>query len=249
MPKKSKSESAPIICRTDHLTKVYKDGAALQEVSLAIHKGDIFGLIGENGAGKTTLIKLLAGLIRPTEGTIQLLGASSPEEISRVQANIGYMIETPAVYTDMTAEQNLEVRRLEKGIEGKNCVDDALALVNLLNNRKKVKNYSLGMKQRLALALALLGQPELLILDEPVNGLDPAGIVALRELLEKLNRERNVTIMISSHILGELHKLATCYGFIHAGRLVEQITARELDGKAKDIETYFTDMTGGGFFG
>lgn len=121
------------------------------------------GRIGENGAGKTTLIKLFAGLIRPTEGTIQLLGAISPEEISRVQANIGYMIETPAVYTDMTAEQNLEVRRLEKGIEDKNCAYDALALVNLLNNRKKVKNYSLGMKQRLALALALLGQPELLI--------------------------------------------------------------------------------------
>lgn len=109
------------------------------------------------------MIKLLAGLIRPTEGTIQLLGANSPEEISRVQANIGYMIETPAVYTDMTAEQNLEVRRLEKGIEDKNCADEALALVNLLNNHKKVKNYSLGMKQRLALALALLGQPELLI--------------------------------------------------------------------------------------
>lgn len=249
MPEKSKSKPDPIICRTDHLTKVYRDGVALQEVSLTVHKGDIFGLIGENGAGKTTLIKLLAGLIRPTEGTIQLLGANSPEEISRVQTNIGYMIETPAVYTDMTAEQNLEVRRLEKGIEDKNCVDDSLALVNLLNNRKKVKNYSLGMKQRLALALALLGQPELLILDEPVNGLDPAGIVALRELLERLNRERNVTIMISSHILGELHKLATCYGFIHAGRLVEQTTAQELDEKAKDIETYFTDMTGGGFFG
>ena len=249
MPEKSNSKPAPIICRTDHLTKVYQDGAALQEVSLTVHKGDIFGLIGENGAGKTTLIKLLAGLIRPTEGTIQLLGANSPEEISRVQASIGYMIETPAVYTDMTAEQNLEVRRLEKGIEDKYCVGEALALVNLLNNRKKVKNYSLGMKQRLALALALLGQPELLILDEPVNGLDPAGIVALRELLERLNRERNVTIMISSHILGELHKLATCYGFIHAGRLVEQITARELDEKAKDIETYFTDMMGGGFFG
>ena len=244
-----KPESATTICQTAHLTKVYKDGAALKGVSLTVHKGDIFGLIGENGAGKTTLIKLLAGLIRPSEGSIQLLGARSPKEISRVQADIGYMIETPAVYTDMTAEQNLEVRRMEKGIVDKKCVKDALALVNLQNNSKKVKNYSLGMKQRLALALALLGQLELLILDEPVNGLDPAGIVALRELLGRLNRERNVTIIISSHILGELHKLATCYGFIHAGRLVEQITAQELDEKAKDIETYFTDMTGGGFFG
>ena len=243
------AEPPPILCQTNSLTKKYKDGIALDGVNLTVHKGDIYGLIGENGAGKTTLIKLLAGLIRPTSGTIRLFGAETPEKINQAQMNIGYMIETPAVYTDMTAEQNLEVRRLQKGIKDKKSTADALALVNLSDNRKKVKNYSLGMKQRLALALALLGQPELLILDEPVNGLDPTGIVALRELLLKLNREKNVTIIISSHILGELHKLATCYGFIHAGNLVEQITAGDLDEKTQDIETYFTDMVGGGFFG
>ena len=228
MHEEKQSESLHVICQTRNLTKNYKDGAALKEVNLTVHKGDIFGLIGENGAGKTTLIKLLAGLIPPTSGTIQLLGA---------------------VYGDMTAEQNLEVRRMQKGIRDRQSTAEALTLVNLLNNQKKVRNYSLGMKQRLALALALLGQPQLLILDEPVNGLDPTGIAALRELLIKLNTEKKVTIIISSHILGELHKLATCYGFLHAGTLIEQITAEELDAKTKDIETYFTDMVGGGFIG
>ncbi|WP_455620394.1 ABC transporter ATP-binding protein [Eisenbergiella sp.] len=249
MYKKGIADTSPVICQTNGLTKKYRDGTALDGVSLTVHKGDIYGLIGENGAGKTTLIKLLAGLLTPTSGTIQLLGAEAPEQINQAQASIGYMIETPAVYADMTAEQNLEVRRLQKGIKDKKSVTDTLALVNLTNNRKKVKHYSLGMKQRLALALALLGQPELLILDEPVNGLDPTGIVALRELLLKLNKEKKVTIIISSHILGELHKLADSYGFIHAGKLIEEITADELDAKTQDIETYFTDMIGGGFFG
>lgn len=230
------------------MTKRYKDEIALEGVNLTLNKGDIYGLVGENGAGKTTLIKLLAGLITPTSGSIQLFGADTPKKLNQVQANIGYMIEAPAVFGDMTAEQNLEVRRMQKGIKDRKSVTDALALVNLPNSSKKVKNYSLGMKQRLALALALLGQPELLILDEPVNGLDPTGIVALRELLMKLNKEKKVTIIISSHILGELHKLATCYGFIHAGNLIEQIAASELDKKTQDIEKYFTDMVGGGFF-
>ena len=249
MHEEKQTESLHVICQTRNLTKNYKDGAALKEVNLTVQKGDIFGLIGENGAGKTTLIKLLAGLITPTSGTIQLLGANTPEDRNRIQADIGYMIEMPAVYGDMTAEQNLEVRRIQKGIRDQQSTAEALTLVNLLNNQKKVRNYSLGMKQRLALALSLLGQPQLLILDEPVNGLDPTGIAALRELLVKLNTEKKVTIIISSHILGELHKLATCYGFLHAGTLIEQITAKELDAKTKDIETYFTDMVGGGFIG
>lgn len=249
MYEKEITDIHPVICQTNALTKRYKNEFALKGVSLTVHKGDIYGLIGENGAGKTTLIKLLAGLISPTSGSIQLLEADTPQKLNQVQTNIGYMIETPAVFPDMTAEQNLEVRRLQKGIKDKKCVAETLALVNLSNNSKKVSNYSLGMKQRLALALALLGQPELLILDEPVNGLDPTGIVALRELLMKLNKENMVTIIISSHILGELHKLATCYGFIHAGSLIEQISASELDKKTQDIETYFTNMVGGGFFG
>lgn len=241
--------SSPVICQTVNLTKRYRNTMALNGINLTVHKGDIYGLIGENGAGKTTLIKLLAGLQTPTSGTIQVLGTDLPKDIQRMQKYIGYMIEAPAVYTDMTAEQNLEVRRLQKGLRDKKCVSDILELVHLTNSHKKVKNYSLGMKQRLALALALLGNPELLILDEPVNGLDPSGIIALREMLLRMNREKNVTIIISSHILGELHKLATCYGFLHDGSLIEQVTAEELDEKAQDIETYFTNMTGGGYFG
>lgn len=248
MVKNEITTARPVICQTDNLTKKYKDGTALNEVNLTVHKGDIYGLIGENGAGKTTLIKLLAGLLTPTGGTIHLLGARTSKELTRVQADIGYMIEAPALYLDMTARQNLEVHRLQKGIKDKTCVTNALAQVQLEENQKKVRNYSLGMKQRLALALALLSHPRFLILDEPVNGLDPAGIVALRELLLKLNRERDITILISSHILGELKKLATCYGFLHKGNLIEQITAEELNEKTQDIETYFTNMTGGGFF-
>ena len=200
-----------IICQTVNLSKKYKDTVILEKVNINIKKGEIYGLIGENGAGKTTLIKIIAQLIKQTEGNVKLFGETSENELCRLQKKIGYTIETPALYMDMTARQNLEVIRIEKGIPGTSDIDKVLSMVNLNDtDKKKVKNFSLGMKQRLALAVALLYDPEILVLDEPLNGLDPTGISELRNLLKKLNTEKNITIILSSHILSELYKLATC---------------------------------------
>lgn len=221
------------ICRTKNLTKKYQSFSALDAVNMNIRKGDIYGLIGENGAGKTTLIKSIAGLIQPTSGTIELFGSNDPQSVCRFQRRIGYIIENPALYVDMTAKENLEVFCLQKGIS-KSEIPDILKLVDLADTqRKKVKMFSLGMKQRLALAAALIGKPEFLVLDEPLNGLDPTGIVELRSLLLDLNKKWGITILLSSHILSELHKLATCYGIVHKGRLVEEITAEELEKKCE----------------
>lgn len=222
------------ICQITNLTKRYKDNKVLENVNINIKKGEIYGLIGENGAGKTTLIKTIAQLVKPTEGKIKLFGLSDKKQLCKIQSNIGYTIENPALYMEMTARQNLEVIRRQKGIPGTNDIDIVLTLVNLNHViKKKVKEFSLGMKQRLALAMALLNEPEFLILDEPLNGLDPTGIVELRELLKKLNSEKGITIVISSHILSELHKLATYYGIMHKGKVVEEISANELDDRCK----------------
>ena len=202
------------ICETKNLSKKYKDFYALKNVNLTIPKGEIYGLVGENGAGKTTLIRLLTGLNFKSEGEIILFGHQ--DNLQHERSKIGCTIEMPALYKDMTASQNLEVQRIQRGIPNKKCITDTLELIGLSNaGKKRVANFSLGMKQRLALGVALLGEPEFLILDEPVNGLDPTGIIELRELLKKLVKEREVTILISSHILSELHQLATCYGFLH----------------------------------
>lgn len=223
-----------IICKTTNLSKKYKNINILSDINIEIRRGDIYGLIGENGAGKTTLIRILTGLASKSDGKIVLFGKDDEKALANVRKKIGAIIESPALYLEMTAKQNLEFQRIQKGIPDKNCVDEVLSLVNLNDTgNKKAKNFSLGMKQRLGLAISLLGEPELLILDEPVNGLDPTGIKELRELLIRLNKERNITIIISSHILSELHKLATCFGIIHKGKLIEQITASELDEKCK----------------
>lgn len=231
------------ICSTEQLSKKYKDFTALDQVSINIHKGAIYGLIGENGAGKTTLIKSIAGLIRPTSGKIALFGSSAPREVCRLQQRVGYTIENPALYTDMTAKENLEVFCIQKSISKSN-IADTLNLVGLSDVKdKKAKMFSLGMKQRLALAGALLGNPDLLVLDEPLNGLDPTGIVELRSLLLELNKNRGITILLSSHILSELHKLADCYGIVHKGRLLEEISAEELDKKCeKHISVTTSDV-------
>lgn len=206
----------------------------MNNINIEIRRGEIYGLIGENGAGKTTLIKILTGLILKTDGKITLFNKEVNVNTSLDRKKIGSIIEAPALYLEMTAKQNLEIQRIQQGITDKNCIDELLCLVNLDGAKnKKTKNFSLGMKQRLGLAIALLGNPELLILDEPLNGLDPTGIKELRELLIKLNKEKGITIIISSHILSELHKLATCYGIISKGKLVEQLTALELDEKCK----------------
>ncbi|WP_194192004.1 ABC transporter ATP-binding protein [Clostridium chrysemydis] len=223
-----------IICKMINLNKDYKKTSILKNINIEIKRGEIYGLIGENGAGKTTLIKILTGLIFKSSGKIELFNKHDEKNISLARTKLGSIIETPALYLEMTAKQNLEFQRIQKGILDKDCTDTLLSLVNLNDTKnKKAKDFSLGMKQRLGLAIALLGDPELLILDEPLNGLDPTGIKDLRELLIKLNKEKGITIIISSHILSELHKLATCYGIIHKGKLVEEITALELDEKCK----------------
>ena len=221
------------ICETKNLSKKYKDFYALKNVNLTIPKGEIYGLVGENGAGKTTLIRLLTGLNFKSEGEIILFGHK--DNLQHERSKIGCTIEMPALYKDMTASQNLEVQRIQRGIPNKKCITDTLELIGLSNaGKKRVANFSLGMKQRLGIAIALLGNPEVLILDEPVNGLDPAGIKEVRDLLLKLNKEKNVTIMISSHLLDELAKITTKYGIINNGVLVEEIDAQKLMERCKN---------------
>lgn len=222
------------ILRTKQLSKQYRNNLALDEVNISIKKGEIYGFIGQNGAGKSTMLRMVTGLSLPSEGSVELFGNDNPRELTIAQKRIGAIIESPAFFPNMTALENLEVHRLQKGVPGKDCITKSLELVGLNDTgKKKIKNFSLGMQQRLGLAMALLSDPEFLILDEPTNGLDPMGIVELRELLKKLNREKGLTILISSHILSELHQLATCYGIIHKGRLLEELSAIELDEKCK----------------
>jgi len=231
-----------IICQTKDLCKNYKNVHVLENVNLSIKCGEIYGLIGENGAGKSTLIRILTGLAFKSSGGINLFGKT--ERLQCERAKIGCTVEMPALYKDMTAEQNLEIQRVQRGIPNKKCISKTLELVGLDNtNEKKVNNFSLGMKQRLSLAIALLGEPEFLILDEPVNGLDPTGIIELREMLKKLTKENHVTILISSHILSELNQLATCYGFLHHGKLLRQITAAQLGEECRRHIKLKTDDT------
>ncbi|ABS33529.1 ABC transporter ATP-binding protein [Clostridium botulinum] len=222
------------ILNTTNLSKKYKKDFVVNNLNISIKRGEIYGFIGENGAGKTTFIRMITGLVAPTNGEIELFSKEKGDELGHVRKRIGALIEKPAFYPYMTAYQNLEAFRIEKGIPGKECIDKILKSVGLYEDRnKKLKNFSLGMKQKLALAIALLGDPEFLILDEPINGLDPMGIKEVRDILKKLNKEKNITMLISSHILGELYQLATCYGIIHKGKLMEQITLKELDEKCK----------------
>ena len=222
------------ILRTHQLTKKYKHDAALKNVSISIKQGDIYGFIGENGAGKSTMLRVITGLAFPTSGSIELFGKDYRNSLIKAQKRIGAIIEQPALFPNMTAEENLEVQRIQKGIPGKQRIEQTLELVGLQNTgKKKVKHFSLGMKQRLGLAIALLGDPEFLILDEPTNGLDPTGIVELRHLIRKLNQDKGLTVLISSHLLSELYQLATCFGIIHQGRLLKEISAKELDERCK----------------
>ncbi len=224
-----------LILRTQELTRRYGRTLALDRASLSVEKGQILGLVGRNGAGKTTLIRLISGQSRPTSGELTLFGASSPAALDRARSRTGVMVETPAFYPYLTAQQNLEYYRIQRGIPGRSRVDEALELVRLTGaGKKKFKTFSLGMKQRLGLALALMNQPEFLLLDEPINGLDPEGIVEFRELLLRLNRERQTTILISSHILSELSALATHYAFIDRGRMLETVSAADLRERCRD---------------
>ena len=219
------------ILRTNTVSKKYTNYYAVDKVSISIKKGEIYGLIGENGAGKSTLMKMIAGLVEPSEVSIELFGNFVPQT---ERYRIGCVIESPALYAELTAKQNLEVFRKAYGLSSKESVQQILKQVGLSQYENKiVKKFSLGMKQRLAIGVALLGNPDFLILDEPINGLDPTGIQDMRNFLLKLNREEHITIMISSHILGELSKIATKYGIIKNGKLIEEITAKELNEKCQ----------------
>lgn len=230
-----------------NLTKRYKSTLALDNINLTLRRGEIYGFIGENGAGKTTTIRLITGLSFPTEGSMTLFGKSGEKELQKQRARIGCMVETPALYKNMTAKQNLEAQRIQRGIPDRECIDKTLSLVGLSDTgRKTVRHFSLGMRQRLGIAMALLSDPEFLILDEPINGLDPSGIVEIRELMKRLNRERGITILISSHILSELYQTATRYILLHKGHVLEELTQRELDEKCKRhiaIKTNDTEKT------
>lgn len=216
------------------LTKKYGSAIAVNGVDLAIEKGQIYGLVGRNGAGKTTIIRMLAAQTLPTAGEMELFGQSGEKALSAARARTGAMVEIPSFYPYLTARENLEYYRRQRGIPGTACVDRVLEQVGLeYAGKKKFKHFSLGMKQRLGLALALLNHPDLLLLDEPINGLDPEGIVEFRTILLELNRQRETTILISSHILSELSNVATHYGFLDKGLMLEQISAAKLREKCR----------------
>ena len=219
------------ILTADNLNKNFRHSHALHNFSMHIPKGAIYGFVGENGAGKTTLIRTICGLQTPTSGTYSLYGVKNTDKhIREAQQRIGAVVESPAVYLDMNAENNLKHQYHVLGLPTYDGLKELLHLVGLeKTGRKKVRNYSLGMKQRLGIAVALVGNPDFLILDEPTNGLDPQGIIELRELILKLNRQRQITVLISSHNLDELSRIATHYGFIVNGAMAKEIIAEELD--------------------
>lgn len=212
-----------------NLTKQYGDSFALQKVNMSIHAGEIYGLVGENGAGKTTLMRIIGNLVRPNNGSISLFGETESQKIKEKRKHIGFLIEMPALYTDMSATDNLEFHCRLLDISDKGAIERVLREVDLENTgAKKVGHFSMGMRQRLALAITLLNDPMFLVLDEPINGLDPSGIARVREILTRLAREKGVAVLISSHILSELQLLATRFGFIHKGRMLQEITSDEL---------------------
>ncbi len=222
------------VIQTMGLSKRYKDNWAVDHLELVVEQGDIYGFIGRNGAGKSTTLKLLCGLARPTQGEALIFGKPIRDSVAR--RRVGALIEQPGLYPELSGRENLQLYATLLGLDSQaRQVDKILETVGLPPKEKKlVKDYSMGMKQRLGVGLALLGGPDLLLLDEPINGLDPEGIRGMRELLLRLNRERGLTLLISSHILGELSKIATRYGIIQQGRMVEQITAVELEQKCTD---------------
>lgn len=230
------------ILKANSLNKDYNGRSVLKNLNMSIKRGDIYGLIGKNGAGKTTLMRLITGLANISNGSVEIFNSQNDKCITTERKRIGALIEMPAFYGDMTAVDNMELVRLQKGIPGKACIKEKLELVGLTNiEKKKVKDFSLGMKQKLGLAIALLGDPEFIILDEPTNGLDPMGIVQMRELLKKLNKENGITILISSHLLSELNQLATNYGILNNGEIVEELSQSELNNKCKTALEIKTD--------
>ena len=217
------------ILTTDNLTKVYGDRRAADSISLHIKKGDVYGLIGRNGAGKTTILKMICGLSHPTSGSVTFLGKTGAE-LSQEMHKIGSLIESPSLFLKMSAYQNLKIKCILCGKNNDEYIKSLLKQVGLENVEKKtVQNFSLGMKQRLGIALALVGDPEFIVLDEPINGLDPQGIVEMREIIARLSKELGMTVIVSSHILDELAKVANSFGIINDGKLIDEFTSSELE--------------------
>lgn len=235
------------ILSTNQLTKEYQGFKAVDSINLTLNEGDIYGFIGRNGAGKTTTLKMIAGLAKPTNGDFSLFGIPYENLITqKAYSQVGCLIEEPGLYLDMSAFDNVYLKCLCMGINDKGYAKELLRLVDLdPQNKKKAKGFSLGMKQRLGIAIALVGEPKLIILDEPTNGLDPQGILEIRNTILKLNKEKNITFIISSHILGELSKMATRYGIIDKGKLIRELTAEELNDQGDDLEEFYFSLTGG----
>ena len=219
------------VLTTEGLCKQYGKSRALNGLSMHVPRGAIYGLVGKNGSGKTTLIRLVCGLQSPTAGSFTLYGVGNGDRaLTGARRRMGAVVETPAIYMDMSAEDNLKEQYRILGLPSFDSIPELLQLVGLENTgKKKARHFSLGMKQRLGIAIALAGDPDFLVLDEPVNGLDPQGVIEIRELILKLNREHQITVLISSHILDELSRLATHYGFVDAGRMVKELSAEELE--------------------
>jgi bacitracin transport system ATP-binding protein len=228
---------------TNNLTKTFKDYTAVDHVNLNVAKGDIYGFIGSNGAGKTTTIRLILSLLKPTEGSVELFGNKvTNSNIYQYLMKIGAMIEMPGFYLNLTAQENLDIHRIMMGVDDKTSIDRALEIVNLADVRnKKVKNYSLGMKQRLGIARTLLHNPEILILDEPTNGLDPKGIIEIRDLIIDISKNQGKTILISSHILDEVEKMVNKVGIINKGKLMVEISKDEIQKRCKKSLLYKVD--------
>lgn len=227
------------VLKTENLTKIYGKNKVVNAVNMHVRKGDIYGFIGKNGAGKTTFMRMVSGLAAPTDGSMELFEST---EIEKQRKRIGILIEDIGMYPNMTASENMEIVRRNFGITDKHVVSEMLEFVGLGNvGNKKVKNFSMGMKQRLGIAISLVRNPDFLILDEPINGLDPSGIKEIRDLLLKLNKEKQITILISSHILGELSKLATRYGIIQNGVLIEEFDAEALAERCKRCQKVRVD--------
>ena len=222
------------VIHTTSLCKKYRGKMAVDHINMSVEQGAIYGFIGRNGAGKSTTLKLLCGLAKPTAGEIQVFGTTLKNDV--VRKRIGILIENPGIYPNFTAYENMKIKAKYLGL-----VDYDVKIKKLLDlfhlsaqTKKKVKQFSMGMKQRLGIAMALLGNPDLLILDEPINGLDPEGILEIRQMLKQFNEENQITMIISSHILGELSKIATHYGIIKDGQLIQQISAKELESRCHD---------------
>ena len=226
------------VLTANNLYKDYGKFRALCGLSMKVPKGAIYGFVGKNGAGKTTLIRIICGLQSPSMGDYEIYGVSNrSSKVVRSRRRMGAVVETPSIYLDMTAEENLKEQYRVLGLPSFENIPEILDLVGLTGvGKKKVKNFSLGMKQRLGIAIALCGDPDFLVLDEPVNGLDPQGIVEIRELILRLNREKNITVLISSHILDELSKLATHYGFIDGGKMIKEMSAEELEAACRKCQ-------------